>query len=142
MALTTPVSQNLGAKQYDRVKKGIRFGIGCSAIIAETVALLIFCFSPTLIGLFHQRRGNPSLMACCMTHDHAVLLPAGVFALYGGNLPWRGQIDRADARHAAVLVYHPRRLCDRCQHFFPDAANGFPGRIRSHGALSTLVFTI
>ena len=52
MALTTFVSQNLGAKAYDRVKKGIRVGIFCSVTIAETIALLIFIFSPKLIGLF------------------------------------------------------------------------------------------
>ncbi len=37
MALTTFVSQNLGAKQYDRAKKGARFGILCSIIIAELI---------------------------------------------------------------------------------------------------------
>ena len=40
MAVTTFVSQNMGAKQYDRVKKGIRFGLVCSfAIIAIMAAL-------------------------------------------------------------------------------------------------------
>ena len=37
MALTTFVSQNLGAKQYDRAKKGARFGILCSITIAELI---------------------------------------------------------------------------------------------------------
>ncbi|MFR5796570.1 MAG: MATE family efflux transporter, partial [Christensenellales bacterium] len=59
MALTTFVSQNLGAKAYDRVKKRIRVGIFCSVTIAETVALLIFIFSPKLIGLF-TGDANPS----------------------------------------------------------------------------------
>ena len=85
MALTTFVSQNLGAKQYDRVKKGIRFGIGCSAIIAETVALLIFCFSPTLIGLFtsdaesiaygvlHERTTTPFFFLLAYSHCMAAI---------------------------------------------------------------------
>ena len=85
MALTTFVSQNLGAKQYDRVKKGIRFGIGCSAIIAETVALLIFCFSPRLIGLFtndaasiaygvlHERTTTPFFFLLAYSHCMAAI---------------------------------------------------------------------
>ena len=85
MSLTTFVSQNLGAKQYDRVKKGIRFGIGCSAIIAETVALLIFFFSPTLIGLFtsdaesiaygvlHERTTTPFFFLLAYSHCMAAI---------------------------------------------------------------------
>ena len=85
MSLTTFVSQNLGAKQYDRVKKGIRFGIGCSVVIAETVALLIFCFSPTLIGLFtsdaesiaygvlHERTTTPFFFLLAYSHCMAAI---------------------------------------------------------------------
>ena len=42
MALTTFVSQNLGAKQYDRAKKGARFGILCSITIAELIGFVIY----------------------------------------------------------------------------------------------------
>ena len=37
MALTTFISQNLGAGKYDRVRKGARFGILCSITLAEIV---------------------------------------------------------------------------------------------------------
>ena len=52
MALTTFVSQNLGAKEYERVKKGTAFGIGCTLFLAETVGLLIFVLAPHVIGIF------------------------------------------------------------------------------------------
>ena len=52
MAITTFVSQNLGAKQYDRAKKGIHAGVLCGVLIAEAIALTIYTFSPQLIGLF------------------------------------------------------------------------------------------
>ena len=52
MALTTFVSQNLGAGRADRVKKGMRIGILCSCGIAQSIALLICLFSPGLIALF------------------------------------------------------------------------------------------
>ncbi|MBE5799878.1 MAG: MATE family efflux transporter [Clostridiales bacterium] len=86
MALTTFVSQNLGAGRTDRVKKGIRIGIFCSAGIAETVALIIWCFSPQLIGLFdsnpeviaygvmHQRTTTPFFFLAAYTHAIAASL--------------------------------------------------------------------
>lgn len=52
MGLATFISQNLGAKQYDRAKKGARFGISCSLIAAEIIGVAIWIFSPSLIGLF------------------------------------------------------------------------------------------
>ena len=85
LALTTFVSQNLGAKAYDRVKKGIRVGIFCSVTIAETVALLIFIFSPKLIGLFtgdaesiafgvmHERTTTPFFFLLAYSHCMAAI---------------------------------------------------------------------
>ena len=54
MALTTFVSQNLGAKQYDRAKKGARFGILCSITIAELIGFVIYAAAPTLIAAFNS----------------------------------------------------------------------------------------
>ena len=54
MALSTFVSQNLGAKHYDRVKKGVGFGIACCMLMAETVGLLFYSFAPGLIGFFND----------------------------------------------------------------------------------------
>lgn len=54
LALTTFISQNLGAKQYDRAKKGARFGILCSITMAELVGFLIYFFIPALIGAFNR----------------------------------------------------------------------------------------
>lgn len=127
MALTTFVSQNLGAKAYDRVKKGIRVGIFCSVTIAETVALLIFIFSPKLIGLF---TGDAESIAFGVMHERTttpVLLPAGLFALHGRHLPRRGQIHRADAGYDALLVHHPGHLRHRRREVLPRAADGLLG---------------
>lgn len=51
-AITTFVGQNLGAGEYDRVKKGAKFGILCSMGIAELVGVIMFTCSEFLIGLF------------------------------------------------------------------------------------------
>lgn len=52
MALTTFISQNIGAEKFDRVKKGAQFGIICSAILAEVIGVIIFVGAPLFISLF------------------------------------------------------------------------------------------
>ena len=52
MALTTFVSQNIGAGKYDRVKKGAIFGTICSVSIAEVIGVIIYAFAPILIAAF------------------------------------------------------------------------------------------
>ena len=51
-SLSTFTGQNLGAKQHDRVKRGVGFGIACSLIMAEVVGVLSYVFAPQLIGIF------------------------------------------------------------------------------------------
>ena len=52
MATTTFISQNLGAKQYDRARKGARFGIFTAVICAEIIGILVYITAPHLIALF------------------------------------------------------------------------------------------
>ncbi len=52
MAITTFIGQNLGAKQYDRAKKGARFGICTVLVLAETIGLIYYFLAPILIGAF------------------------------------------------------------------------------------------
>ena len=51
-ALTTFIGQNLGAKEYDRAKKGALFGTVCGIGIAEVIGIAVFFFSPYLIAAF------------------------------------------------------------------------------------------
>lgn len=51
-AVTTFVSQNIGARQFERVKKGATFGIGFSCLCAAVIGIIFFAFAPTFIGLF------------------------------------------------------------------------------------------
>lgn len=57
MSLTTFISQNLGAKKFDRVKKGAKFGITCSLILAEVVGITIYFLIPVLISGFNSNPG-------------------------------------------------------------------------------------
>lgn len=71
MALTTFVSQNLGAGKYDRVKKGVAFGISCSMILAESIGLLSYLFAPGLIGFFND---SPEAVAFGTQHMRTICL--------------------------------------------------------------------
>ncbi|MDO5400971.1 MAG: MATE family efflux transporter [Eubacteriales bacterium] len=52
-ALATFVGQNLGAEKYDRVKKGVGFGIVCSMVLAELVGVASWLLAPQLISIFN-----------------------------------------------------------------------------------------
>ncbi len=54
LALTTFISQNLGARQYERAKKGARFGILCSIVTAQLVGVVLYFTMPTLIRAFNR----------------------------------------------------------------------------------------
>ena len=52
MSLPTFVSQNLGAKQIDRAKKGSVFGIIFGMITAEILGIIIYFTAPTVLKIF------------------------------------------------------------------------------------------
>ena len=70
-ALTTFIGQNLGAKQYDRVKKGAIFGVICAMALAEVVGVIIYNFSPFFISMFDT---NPDVIAIGSTQAHIMAL--------------------------------------------------------------------
>lgn len=69
MALTTFVSQNLGAGKYDRVKKGGFFGILCGVITAQLVGIYIYYNIPVLISFFNS---DPAVIAFGTRHARIV----------------------------------------------------------------------
>ena len=81
-ALSTFVGQNLGARQHDRVKKGVGFGIACSCIMAEIVGILSYLFAPQLIGFFSdvpdsiafgtQHMRTICLFYCLLAFSHCI----------------------------------------------------------------------
>lgn len=71
MSLTTFISQNLGAKEYDRVKKGAKFGIICSVLLAETVGIAIYLAAPVLISAFNS---DPQVVAYGATQARTITL--------------------------------------------------------------------
>jgi len=82
IALTTFVGQNLGAKEYDRAKKGARFGVLCTIIAAELIGVLFYILAPHLISAFTsepeaiaygaQKARICSLFYCLLAASHAL----------------------------------------------------------------------
>ncbi len=82
MALTTYTGQNLGAQEYERARKGSRFGILASVLLAELIGVVIFLIFPTLIGFFTndaqviaigtRQARIEALFYCLMAFSHAV----------------------------------------------------------------------
>ena len=66
-ALTTCISQNLGAGNHDRARRGARFGILVCMALAETIGLLEFIFAKDLIALFN---GDPEVIAFGVRQIH------------------------------------------------------------------------
>ena len=70
-ALATFVGQNLGARKYDRVKKGVAFGIGCAVSLAELIAVFSWVFAPQLIGIFND---DPQVIDYGVRHMRTICL--------------------------------------------------------------------
>ncbi|MDO5363230.1 MAG: MATE family efflux transporter [Eubacteriales bacterium] len=71
MSLTTFISQNLGAKKLDRVKKGAKFGVLTSLILAEMVGIIIYFAIPVLISGFNS---DPGVISFGVRQAHTVTL--------------------------------------------------------------------
>lgn len=82
MALTTFVSQNLGARDYERTKKGARFGIICAVVLAELIGIIIFIAAPVFTAAFDrtpevivfgtERARTAALFYCLLAYSHSV----------------------------------------------------------------------
>ena len=70
-ALSTFVGQNLGAHNYERVKKGVGFGIVCSCLMAELIGVLSYCFAPQLIRIFND---SPTVVDFGTRHMQVICL--------------------------------------------------------------------
>ena len=71
MALMTFVGQNLGAKEYERVKHGANFGVGCVVVLSEIVGVTIYVLIPRLITFFDA---NPEVVDFGTLHARTVTL--------------------------------------------------------------------
>lgn len=82
MAITTFISQNLGAQKYDRAKKAAIFSILAAVISAELIGVVVYVFAPQLIGMFDSTAGVvelgvkqariEALFYCLLAFSHSI----------------------------------------------------------------------
>lgn len=71
MAMSTFVGQNIGARRYDRVKRGAWMGAAMIIVLAEAVGVIFFLAAPYLIGLFSS---TPEVIAFGVRHARVTSL--------------------------------------------------------------------
>ncbi len=67
LALSTCISQNLGAKNYKRAKDGARFGIFSCITLSEIIGVIVFLFAPFFISLFNR---DPEVIRIGVKQSH------------------------------------------------------------------------
>ena len=82
MAMTTFVGQNLGAGQTERTRKGARFGILVTVVMAELIGVIVMLFAPQLIAAFDstpavvqfgvEKARTTALFYCLLAYSHSV----------------------------------------------------------------------
>lgn len=77
MAITTFISQNLGAKKHDRARQGARFGILAAVLMTALIGLAFYLFAPQLIGLFDR---TPEVVALGVRQARTITLFYGLLA--------------------------------------------------------------
>ncbi len=63
-AITTFIGQNLGAREYDRAKKGASFGIFCAMGLAELLGVILYFICPGVIRIFND---DPTVVSIGVT---------------------------------------------------------------------------
>ncbi|HIV50958.1 MAG TPA: MATE family efflux transporter [Candidatus Faecalibacterium intestinipullorum] len=82
MAMTTFVGQNLGAGQKDRTRRGARFGILTTVLLAELIGVVVFLLAPQLVAAFDsnpevirfgvEKARTAALFYCLLAYSHSV----------------------------------------------------------------------
>ena len=97
MAMTTYISQNMGAEEYERVRKGIRFGYFLSLTIIETLGVVLFIFAPTIISLFNN---DPDVI----TYGVGRARVCGLFFMFVGYSHISSAVCRGLGKPAAPMI--------------------------------------
>ena len=82
MAITTFVGQNLGSKQYERAKTGVKFGVWMAVILAEIIGVIVFIFAPQMIKAFDpspevikfgvEKARTAALFYCVLAYSNSI----------------------------------------------------------------------
>lgn len=97
MAMTTYLSQNMGAEKYDRVKKGMHFGYFISLTLIVSIGIMLYIFAPTIVSFFNN---DPQVI----TYGAGRIRVASLFYLLVGYSHISSAVCRGLGKPAAPLV--------------------------------------
>lgn len=91
MAITTFVGQNIGAKQFDRVKQGTKSAMAMTFAVIATIAVILFLYGESFIAVFNS---EPDVIQAGRTMQLAfvpfyIVLP--IVQIYNGVLRGAGK---------------------------------------------------
>ncbi len=91
MAITTFVGQNIGAKQFDRVKKGTKIAMAMTFAVIAFISVILFLYGKSFIAVFNS---EPSVVEAGRTMQLAfvpfyIVLP--IVQIYNGVLRGAGK---------------------------------------------------
>ena len=112
MALPTFVSQNLGAGEYERAKKGAYFGIASGMAMAEAVGVILYMGCGKALRLFVD---SPEAIRFGVIHGHTVTLFFFLLAFSqcaAGVMRGCGKSDDSHGCYAGKLVRNSNPLCN------------------------------
>ena len=91
MAITTFTSQNIGAREFDRVRKGVKTGLLMSCGTAFVLTSLVVVFARTLLGIFTDDQQIIEYGLLTMTYQAPFYLVLGLNNTLAGILRGAGK---------------------------------------------------
>ena len=80
-AISTYAAQNIGAKQYDRVKAGLRFTLGLALVCCLVTGVLIYGATDAILGLFVSGSASRELFDIGAEYLHVAVFSYFVMAV-------------------------------------------------------------
>ena len=113
LTMSTFISQNLGAKEYERAKKGAIFGIVSCAVVAAVIGIMEYIYAPWLVGIFAKA---PKAAEFGVIQERTVCLFYFLLAFsHSATGVLRGwQVCDTYGNDAWFLVRVPYCVCDHC----------------------------
>ena len=95
LAMTTFISQNLGAKKYDRVMAVVNTAIGISLVMAVATIVICQLFAPVMVGFFTQNEAAAAAASLNLRIEIFGQIFYAIFMIYNALSIGAGQSEFA-----------------------------------------------
>lgn len=81
-AISTYASQNMGAKKYSRIPKGVHASLLISAVTSSVISAIVLIFGRQILSMFISGTGTETEMAMDVAVNYLNIMGATLFILY------------------------------------------------------------